>query len=235
MLDDAQHDLWHRCLFIPALLLAAAIATRLIHCVSASLPGPSPKQARWVMGAALCAGLAALPFGMPLLHRVVLLPVAAVLIALAFIDWRHRLLPDRLTLPLLWAGLLVNQQGYFTSLAEAVSGAVVGYLSLWLLNAAYRRRHQRDGIGQGDFKLLAALGAWVGWPALPMLVTGAAATGLCAVAIACLMRKPGWQAPLPFGLYLAAAAWPLLLSAAGGEFPPSTGYNAKFHLISLWR
>ncbi|MGB8663352.1 MAG: A24 family peptidase [Serratia inhibens] len=226
MLDDTQFDLWHRCLFIPALLLAAAIATRLIRCVSASQISPPFGQARWVIWAALCAGLAALPFGIPLLQRLMLLPVAAVLLALAFIDRRYRLLPDRLTLPLLWAGLLVNQQGYFTSLPEAVSGAVVGYLSLWLLNAAYRRRHQRDGIGQGDFKLLAALGAWVGWPALPMLVTGAAATGLCAVAIACLMRKPGWQAPLPFGLYLAAAAWPLLLSAAGGESPPSTGYNA---------
>ncbi|WP_346825391.1 prepilin peptidase [Serratia inhibens] len=226
MFDGAQFDLWHRCLFIPALLLAAPLATRLIRGVPANQIPPPAGQARWVIWAALCAGLAALPFGMPLLQRLMLLPVAAVLLALAFIDRRYRLLPDRLTLPLLWAGLMVNRQGYFTSLPEAVSGAVVGYLSLWLLNAAYRRRHQRDGIGQGDFKLLAALGAWVGWSALPMLVTGAAATGLCAVAIACLMRKPGWQAPLPFGLYLAAAAWPLLLSAAGGESPPSTGHNA---------
>lgn len=220
MLTATPFDLWPRCLLIPAMLLPAAIATRLIRTVSTNLILPSPEPERWVIWAAICAGLAALPFGMPLLHRLVLLPVAAVLLALAFIDWRHRLLPDRLTLPLLWAGLLVNQQGYFTSLTEAVSGAAVGYLSLWLLNATYRQRHKRDGIGQGDFKLLAALGAWLGWPILPMLVTGAAAMGLCAVIIACLMRKTVGQTPLPFGMYLTAAAWPLLLSAASrGQAP----------------
>lgn len=113
MLDGTQFDLWHRCLFIPALLLAAALATRLIRCVSASLIAPQSEQARWVIWAALCAGLAALPFGMPLPQRLMLLPVASVLLALAFIDRQYRLLPDRLTQPLLWAGLLVNQQGYF--------------------------------------------------------------------------------------------------------------------------
>ncbi|CAI1605288.1 MAG TPA: prepilin peptidase [Serratia grimesii] len=215
MLDSPQFDLWYRGLFILAMLLSAAAAIRLIDSLSQGpISPPSPQTTRWIWLIALGAGLAALPFGIPLPQRVLLLPVAALLLALAFIDWQCRLLPDRLTQPLLWAGLLVNQQGYFASLTEAVTGATAGYLSLWLINAAYRRRHETDGIGQGDFKLLAALGAWTGWAALPVLVTVAAAAGLCTTAAACLLRKTDWHSPLPFGLYLAVSGWWVLLSTA---------------------
>lgn len=216
MFDYPQFDLWYRGLFIPAMLLPAAIATRLIK----SLTQLPPARARILMLIAVCAGLLALPFNIPLLQRLLLLPVAAILLALALIDWQHRLLPDRLTQPLLWAGLLVNQQGYFTSLNSAVTGACTGYMSLWLLNAAYRRRRKTDGIGQGDFKLLAALGTWTGWPALPMLVTGAALAGLYATAMAYLLRKTGRDSPLPFGVYLAFSGWLVLLSIADISISP---------------
>jgi leader peptidase (prepilin peptidase)/N-methyltransferase len=127
---------------------------------------------------------------------------------------------------------LVNQQGYFVSLTEAVTGASAGYLSLWLLNAAYRRRRKTDGIGQGDFKLLAALGAWTGWASLPMLVTVAAAAGLCVTAITCLLRKPCRRGTLPFGLYLALAGWLVLLASADIGPSPFSGEITPFHLIS---
>ncbi|QGH63238.1 prepilin peptidase [Serratia proteamaculans] len=214
MFDNPQFDFWFRGLFIPAMLLPATLAPRLINILLPGLTQHRLPEERTVMLIAVSAGLVALPFNIPLLQRLLLLPVAATLLALALIDWQHRLLPDRLTQPLLWAGLLVNQQGYFVSLTEAVTGASAGYLSLWMLNAAYRRRRKTDGIGQGDFKLLAALGAWTGWAALPMLVTGAAAAGLCATAIARLLRKAGRQDTLPFGLYLAFAGWLVLLASA---------------------
>lgn len=232
MFDNLPLDLWYRGLFIPAMLLPAAIALRLMNSLPQGLSQLPPPRARTVMLIAVGAGLAALPFTIPLLQRLLLLPVAAILLALALIDRQHRLLPDRLTQPLLWAGLWVNQQGCFTSLTDAVTGASVGYLSLWLLNAAYRYKRKTDGIGQGDFKLLAALGAWTGWAALPVLVTGAAAVGLCTTAIACLLRKSGRQDTLPFGLYLALSGWLVLLMAADIGISPFSEEITLFHLIS---
>ena len=180
MFSGPPFELWYRGFFILAMLLPAAAAIRLIDLLSQGLtPPPSPPKIRWVWWIALGAGMAALPFSIALPQGFFLLSAAALLLALAFIDWQYRLLPDRLTQPLLWAGLWVNQQGYFTSLSEAVTGAIAGYLSLWLLNAAYRCKRKTDGIGQGDFKLLAALGAWTGWAALPVLVT-VAPPPLCA-------------------------------------------------------
>lgn len=166
MFNNPQGDLWFHGLFIVAMLLSAVIARWLMHSVPQDVGQRLPPlKTRTLMLIAACAGLAALPFSLSPLQRISLLPVATLLLALALIDWRHRLLPDRLTQPLLWAGLLANQQGCFTSLDEAVIGAVAGYLSLWWLNALYRLQRKTEGIGQGDFKLLAALGAWSGWSA----------------------------------------------------------------------
>ncbi|CAI1685776.1 A24 family peptidase [Serratia proteamaculans] len=232
MFDNSPLDLWYRGLFIPAMLLPAAIALWLINSLPQGLSQKSPPRTHGVMLIAVTAGLAALPFTIPLLQRLLLLPVAAILLALALIDRQHRLLPDRLTQPLLWAGLWANQHGCFTSLTDAVTGASAGYLSLWLLNAAYRYGRKTDGIGQGDFKLLAALGAWTGWAALPVLVTGAAAAGLCATAIAGLLHKSGRQDTLPFGLYLALAGWLVLLMTADIGISPFSGEITLFHLIS---
>lgn len=221
MFDDSPLELWFRGVFILAMLLSAAVAKRLIDSLAQGLvPQPRPLKMRTLMLIAVSAGLTTWPFSLSPVQRFLLLPVATVLIALALIDWRHGLLPDRLTQPLLWAGLLANQQGCFTSLNEAVTGAAVGYLSLGLLNALYRYRRKTDGIGQGDFKLLAALGAWTGWAALPMLVTGAAMVGLCVAAVAYLRHKPGWHAPLPFGLFLALSGWWSLLATADRDLTP---------------
>jgi len=145
--------------------------------------------------------------------------LSAALLALAWIDLESSLLPDCLTLPLLWAGLLVNLAGAMAPLPEAVLGAAAGYLFLWVVFHAYRLVTGREGMGHGDFKLLAALGAWLGIGALPLLLLGASVAG-AAVGLALLAtgRTKRGQ-PLPFGPYLALAGLALLL--AGGYLPGS--------------
>jgi len=103
---------------------------------------------------------------------------AAFLLPLAMIDWQHQLLPDCLTQPLLWAGLLLHLVDHTLPLKDALVGAVAGYLSLWSLYWAFRLLTGREGLGYGDFKLLAALGAWCGWQALPTLELIAALSGI---------------------------------------------------------
>jgi len=130
--------------------------------------------------------------------------MAATLLTLALIDANTYLLPDNLTLPLLWVGLLVNLDAMFTPLHSAVIGAAAGYIFLWLVYWIYRFFRQRDGLGYGDFKLLAALGAWLGWSALPNIVFIASCLGTCFG----LLTRAGGQLKnhtLPFGPFLAAA------------------------------
>ncbi|CAI0761079.1 prepilin peptidase [Serratia ficaria] len=207
-------------LSIVALWPAAAIAAWLIaeFAPAGNAPASPPRTVRQVMLTAAAAGLATLPCDLTLQQRLWLLPAATLLIALALIDWRHQRLPDRLTQPLLWAGLLCNLNQEWVPLSDALLGAVAGYLSLWLLDALYRRARRRAGIGQGDFKLLAALGAWVGWGALPLLVSVAAAAGLCVTLARSPPGKMAWRTPLPFGVYLAAAGWLTLLLNAGAHY-----------------
>ncbi|MBL8520574.1 MAG: prepilin peptidase [Betaproteobacteria bacterium] len=133
------------------------------------------------------------------------------LIALAFIDADTTLLPDDITLPLLWAGLLVNAFGVFTTLHAAVIGAAAGYVLLWVVFWGFKLLTGKDGMGYGDFKLLAALGAWLGWPMLPVIILLSAAAGaLMGVAgIIFFGREKG--AKLPFGPYLAVAGFIALL------------------------
>lgn len=126
------------------------------------------------------------------------------LLAMAWIDAETGLLPDDLTLPLLWCGLLVNLKGLIVPLSDAVLGALAGYLALWLIFQLYRLIAGKDGMGYGDFKLLAALGAWLGWSMLPVILLLASIAGLM-VGIALQLsgkRRPG--AMLPFGPFLAA-------------------------------
>ncbi len=129
------------------------------------------------------------------------------LIALALIDHNTRLLPDELTLGLLWGGLIVNAFGLFTTAAAAVLGAAAGYCALWLIYHGMRLATGREGLGYGDMKLLAAIGAWCGWQALPFVVLAASVAGLAAAAGLLLARRMKKGEPLPFGPYLAAAAW----------------------------
>ena len=127
------------------------------------------------------------------------------LIALACIDLESGLLPDQLTLPLLWCGLLVNLPGAFTHLASAVVGAVVGYLFLWLTYWAFKLATGKEGMGYGDFKLYAAIGAWLGWQALPAVALLAAVGGILYALPPILLGRRDRNAPIRFGPFLAAA------------------------------
>lgn len=133
------------------------------------------------------------------------------LVALTFIDLDKMLLPDQLTLPLLWAGLLFNLLGGFASLADAVIGAMVGYLVLWTLYWAFKLLTGKEGMGYGDFKLLAALGAWLGWQALPIVLLLSSLVGAAIGIGLILLRNHHQGKPIPFGPYLAIAGWIALL------------------------
>lgn len=127
------------------------------------------------------------------------------LIALSGIDLDTQLLPDAITLPLLWAGLLLNLAGTYTSLSAAVAGAAVGYLVLWMVYWLFKLATGKEGMGYGDFKLLAALGAWLGWAALPLVILLSSLVGALVGVTLMLLRRHGRDVPIPFGPYLAAA------------------------------
>jgi len=128
-----------------------------------------------------------------------------VMIALAFIDLDTQLLPDSLTLPLLWAGLLLNLGPTYASLGDAVIGAAVGYLSLWSIYWLFKLLTGREGMGYGDFKLLAAIGAWLGWQLLPLTILFSSVVGAVVGIALILFARHGRNVPIPFGPYLAAA------------------------------
>ncbi|HDT5892504.1 prepilin peptidase [Aeromonas hydrophila] len=134
-----------------------------------------------------------------------------VLVALTFIDLDKMLLPDQLTLPLLWGGLLFNLAGGFSPLADAVIGAMAGYLVLWSLYWAFKLLTGKEGMGYGDFKLLAALGAWLGWQALPIVLLLSSLVGAFIGIGLILLRNHHQNKPIPFGPYLAIAGWIALL------------------------
>lgn len=134
-----------------------------------------------------------------------------VLVALTFIDLDKMLLPDQLTLPLLWGGLLFNLAGGFVPLADAVIGAMTGYLVLWSLYWAFKLLTGKEGMGHGDFKLLAALGAWLGWQALPIVLLLSSLVGAIIGIGLILLRNHHQGKPIPFGPYLAIAGWIALL------------------------
>lgn len=131
-------------------------------------------------------------------------------IACFFIDWDHHLLPDQLTLPLLWLGLLVNLNGTFVSLHSAVLGAVIGYLFFWLVYQGFKALTGKEGLGYGDFKLLAALGAWFGWSCLPLIVIVSGVLGILMALALRLGGRPLSQA-IPYGPSLVIAGWLVLL------------------------
>ncbi len=141
-----------------------------------------------------------------------------ILIALSAIDFREQLLPDVLVLPLMWLGLLLNTQGVFTDLTSAVIGATAGYLTLWtvywvfkLLTRSEEYPEGKEGMGYGDFKLLAAFGAWLGWQKLPLIILLSAFAG-AAIGIALIViRGRDRNIPMPFGPFLAIAGWIALL------------------------
>jgi leader peptidase (prepilin peptidase)/N-methyltransferase len=127
------------------------------------------------------------------------------LIALAFIDFDTTYLPDAITLPLLWCGLAFNLGEVYVDLFSAVVGVMVGYLSLWLVYWGFRLLTGKEGMGYGDFKLLAALGAWLGWQMLPLIVLLSSVVGALVGIVLVALAKRGREVPIPFGPYLATA------------------------------
>ncbi|MBN3764829.1 prepilin peptidase [Burkholderia sp. Ac-20365] len=130
--------------------------------------------------------------------------LCATLLAMSAIDIDTHLLPDSMTLPLLWAGLIVNFNMVFANLHDAVIGAIAGYLALWCVHWLFKLVRGVEGMGYGDFKLLAALGAWLGWAALPQIILIAAVTGAVVGLVATWIGRMRFEEPLPFGPFLAA-------------------------------
>jgi len=124
------------------------------------------------------------------------------MIALAFIDLDTFYLPDDITLPLVWAGLLANMGGLFVDLQSAVIGAIAGYLALWIVFWGYKLATGKDGMGYGDFKLLAAIGAWLGWKMLPVVILLSSLVGAIVGISLIVFARHGRNVPIPFGPYL---------------------------------
>ena len=133
------------------------------------------------------------------------------LLAMSLIDADHQLLPDALVLPLLWLGLIANYFGLFTSLEAALWGAIGGYLSLWSVYWLFKLVTGKEGMGYGDFKLLAMLGAWGGWQVLPLTILLSSLVGAVLGLIMLRLRNAETSTPIPFGPYLAIAGWIALL------------------------
>lgn len=140
-------------------------------------------------------------------QALVMLPLTWALIALTLIDFDHQLLPDNMTLPFLWMGLIVNSFGLFCSLPDALWGAVAGYLSLWSIYWIFKLITGKEGMGYGDFKLLALLGAWFGWQLLPLIILLSSLVGAVVGVALIWLKNHGKSVPIPFGPYLAAAGW----------------------------
>jgi leader peptidase (prepilin peptidase) / N-methyltransferase len=162
--------------------------------------------------AALLGIVVAYAFG-PTWQTVAALGFTWTLLALALIDIDHKLLPDSMTLPLLWAGLLLNAlpTPLFVDLGSSVSGAAAGYLALWAVYQLFKLATGKEGMGYGDFKLLAALGAWLGWELLPLVILLSAAVGTVVGLAMIVIGGRSRHVPIPFGPYLAAAGWIALL------------------------
>jgi len=167
----------------------------------------TPISARYPLVEAVTAllfGACACQFG-PTVQAGVAMIFCAVLVALTGIDLDTQLLPDQLTLPLLWLGLLVNLTGTFARLPDAVVGAAAGYLVLWSIYWLFKLATGREGMGYGDFKLLAALGAWFGWQALPAILLISSVVGAVVGIAILIVQKKGRHTAIAFGPYLAIA------------------------------
>ena len=167
----------------------------------------APISLRYPLIEALCGLLSAYAgwhFGYTLAGLGALLFVWA-MIALTFIDFDTQLLPDDITLPLLWLGLLFNLGGHYTDLKSAVIGAMAGYLALWSVYWGFKLVTGKEGMGYGDFKLLAAIGAWFGWQMLPMTILLSSVVGAIIGIALILFARHGRNTPIPFGPYLATA------------------------------
>jgi leader peptidase (prepilin peptidase)/N-methyltransferase len=148
------------------------------------------------------------------LQTVFALLLTWALVALSFIDIDHQLLPDSITLPMLWLGLLLNVFGVFTDSHASIIGAAAGYLALWSVFQLFKLLTGKEGMGYGDFKLLALFGAWLGWQVLPLIILLSSLVGTVVSIAVLLIAKRDHRIPIPFGPYLALAGWIALLWGA---------------------
>lgn len=170
----------------------------------------SPRYPLVELLTATLSTLAGLHFGVTIAAAAAVL-LTWFLITLVFIDADTYLLPDSITLPLLWIGLLFNLNNVFVPLEQAVIGAVAGYLVLWSVYWLFKLVTGKEGMGYGDFKLLAALGAWFGWQALPTVILLSSISGAVIGIALAILAKRGISKPMPFGPYLGVAGWLTLL------------------------
>lgn len=175
------------------------------RCAACRAPIPARYPVIELISGLLAAGVA-LHFG-PTPAALAAMTLSFVLLTLTVIDIDHMLLPDAITLPGIWAGLLVNLNGTFTTIESSVVGAVAGYLTLWLVYHLFKWLTGKEGMGYGDFKLLALLGAWLGWQALPACLLLASLVGTVYGLASILLRRRDAQNPFPFGPFLAIAGW----------------------------
>ena len=162
------------------------------------------------LATAILSGVTALHFGYSL-QTVAALGFTWALIALFLIDFDHQLLPDSITLPLLWAGLLLSLFNLFVDSHTSIVGAIAGYLALWTIFHAFKLLTGKEGMGYGDFKLLGAIGAWVGWQSLPIVILFSSVVGAAIGITLILFKGRDHSQPMPFGPFLAAAGWMTLL------------------------
>ena len=147
----------------------------------------------------------------PTAQMVAALALTWALLALSGIDLDRQLLPDVITLPMLWLGLLLSVANVFTDSTSSIIGAAAGYLALWLVYQLFKRLTGKEGMGYGDFKLLALLGAWLGWAYLPLIVILSSVVGAVTGILMIVLLRRDHRAPMPFGPYLAAAGWVALV------------------------
>ena len=159
---------------------------------------------------AVMAALCAWHFGFSLTAGAAIL-LSWSLITLALIDYDTQYLPDQITLPFLWLGLILNLSDTFTDIESSIIGAVAGYLSLWSVHHLFKLITKKEGMGYGDFKLLALLGAWMGWQFLPAIIIISSLVGSIIGISLIIFRKHQRETPIPFGPYLAIAGWIVLL------------------------
>ena len=170
----------------------------------------SPRYPLVELTTALLSIITALHFGYSL-QMLMALGFTWALVPLFLIDFDHQFLPDSITLPLLWAGLLLSLFDVFIDTHSSIIGAVAGYLSLWSIFHLFKLLTGKEGMGYGDFKLLAAIGAWVGWQALPVVILFSSVVGASFGIILRHIKGRDHSQPMPFGPFLAAAGWMTLL------------------------
>lgn len=150
--------------------------------------------------------LVAMHFGVQA-KTVFMMVITWALISAIFIDLEHKLIPDIITIPLLWLGLIINTNNVFATPEQAIIGATAGYLALWLVAKIFKMVRKIDGMGHGDFKLLAVFGAWLGWQILPAILLSASLAGSIMGIILIIFKRLKFAQPLPFGPYLALFGW----------------------------